>query len=60
MGSKEKNIFVHIREYIEKAPALMSPNFDKDFILYTFSSETSYVTILTQKNHEEMKSQLHL
>ena len=31
----------------------MAPNFNKDFILYTFSSDFSYAAVLTQKNHED-------
>ena len=30
----------------------MSPDFKKYFILYTFSSDISYATILTQKNRQ--------
>jgi hypothetical protein len=30
----------------------MSPNFSKDFTLYTFASDRSYVAVLTQKNDD--------
>ena len=30
----------------------MSPDFSQDFTLYTFSSDRSYVVVLTQKNVE--------
>jgi hypothetical protein len=30
----------------------MSPNFSKDFTLYTFASDRSYVAVLTQKKSE--------
>ena len=30
----------------------MSPNFTKDFILYTFATVNSYAAVLTQKNNE--------
>lgn len=33
-------------------PFLSIPNYDKDFVLYTFSSYTSYVVVLTQKGQE--------
>lgn len=33
-----------------EAPALRSLDFDKDFILYTFASDTSYAIVLTQNN----------
>jgi hypothetical protein len=31
----------------------MIPNFSQDFTLYTFSSDRSYATVLTQKNAEK-------
>lgn len=31
---------------------MRSPNFDNEFILYTFSSDHSIVVVLTQKNEE--------
>jgi hypothetical protein len=30
----------------------MSPDFTKDFTLYTFASDRSYVAVLTQKNND--------
>ena len=50
---KQSNAFVEIRKSIAEAPALMSPNFNKDFILYTFSTEFSYAVVMTQKHHED-------
>ena len=51
-GDLEKQSFSNIKEVISQASALMSPDFTKDFILYTFSTENSYATVLTQKNDE--------
>jgi hypothetical protein len=48
-GPKEKESFIKIREEIAKAPTLMSPYFCKDFILYTFSSDIAFATVLTQE-----------
>lgn len=42
--------FQRIKEAIREAPALVSPNFGKEFLLYTFASNVSYAAILTQKN----------
>ena len=51
--SKErKEAFDKIKEAIAKAPTLQSPNFDNDFILYTFPSDHSIVAVLTQKNED--------
>jgi hypothetical protein len=46
-GSKEKEEFIKIKEDIEQAPALLSPNFDRDFILYTLSFDIGFVVVLT-------------
>jgi hypothetical protein len=35
-----------------EAPSLRIIDFNKEFILYTFTSDTSYASILTQKNEE--------
>ena len=45
----EKNAFSKIKTYIAHAPSLKSPNFEKDFILYTFASDDSLAVVLTQK-----------
>ena len=45
----EKNAFSKIKTSFSHAPSLKSPNFEKDFILYTFSSNDSLATVLTQK-----------
>ena len=50
---EQRNSFVEIRKAIAEALALMSPDFNKDFILYTFSTEFSNVAILTQKHHDD-------
>ena len=42
--------FESIKEAIANAPSLMSSNFLKEFILYTFATNTSYTAVLTQKN----------
>ena len=49
-GDKENDSFIRIRESIAEAPTLVSPDFRKDLILYTFASNISYVAVLTQKN----------
>ena len=39
-----------IKEPIAEAPTLQIPNFDDEFILYTFASDHSIVVLLTWKN----------
>ena len=45
----EKNAFIKIKAFVSHAPSLKSPNFEKDFILYTFVSDDSLAAVLTQK-----------
>ena len=45
----DKNAFSKIKESIAHAPSLKIPNFEKDFILYTFASNDSLAVVLTQK-----------
>ena len=45
----EKNTFSRIKIAVAHAPSLKSPDFEKDFILYTFASDDSLATVLTQK-----------
>lgn len=50
---KEENEgFYIIKESIAVAPNLKIQDFEKEFILYNFPSNTSYVAILTQNNDE--------
>jgi hypothetical protein len=49
-GPLENQAFNSIKKAIIDAPSLMSPDFSQDFTLYTFSSDRSYVVVLTQKN----------
>lgn len=51
-SDEAKRSFQQIKEAIVEAPALASPNFDKEFLLYTFAFDVSYATILTQKNDD--------
>ena len=45
----EKNAFSKIKTSISHAPSLKILNFEKDFILYTFPSDDSLASVLTQK-----------
>ena len=42
-----KYSFIKIKEAIVEPPTLRSPDFEKYFILYTFSSDHSITSILT-------------
>ena len=43
-----KRAFKDIKIAIANAQMLVSPNFEKDFIIYCYASENSLSTILTQ------------
>jgi hypothetical protein len=43
---------MNIKEAIANAPSLMNPDFMREFILYMFVTDTSYVIVLTQKNQD--------
>ena len=45
----EKVSFNDIKASTAHAPSLRSPNFEKDFIMYTFAFDNSLATMLTQK-----------
>ena len=49
----KKDASINIWKAIMDAPILMSPYFDKDFILYTFAIDFSYDVVLTQKQAED-------
>eukprot|EP00253_Pinus_taeda_P004730 PITA_04730 len=55
-GHKEKEAFDSIKQAIINAPALNTPNFSNHFILYTLASNTSYATVLTQINDQNMEA----
>ena len=45
----EKNAFSKIKTVVAHVPSLKIPDFDKDFILYTFASDDSLAAVLIQK-----------
>ena len=49
-GNNEKDSFKRIIEAIFESPSLLSPDFSKDFILYTFASDITYDVVSTQHN----------
>ena len=53
MDKGEEGGIWEIKEAIVETPTLWSPNFDNEFILYTFASDHSIDVVLTQKNEDE-------
>jgi hypothetical protein len=48
--------FEDIKVALTKAPILASPNFEKDFILFSFSSEHTIVGVLLQKDEQNFEN----
>lgn len=51
-NSKAKKYFEDIITALTKALVLISPNFEKDFQIYSFVSEHTIAGVLLQKNEE--------
>lgn len=50
---EKKKSFLNIKSKIVLAPIPVSPDLDKHFILYSFTSKETIIAILTQKNKKE-------
>jgi hypothetical protein len=48
----ERGISSNIKTAISQAPVLRSPDFSKDFFLYTFAFDQSLAAVLTQKDDD--------
>jgi hypothetical protein len=58
---EQNKAFSDIKTAISQAPMLRSPDFNKYFFLYTFSSDQSLAAVLTQKddnNNEALVSSM--
>jgi len=49
---KEKEAFAKIKEVIVVTPALFNLDFNRELMLYTFSSNWLLATVLTQKDEQ--------
>jgi hypothetical protein len=47
-----KQSFTSIKQELSEAPVLVSPNFDKDFLIFSFASEHTIAGVLLQKNEQ--------
>ena len=45
-----RQAFEGIKSALTQAPVLMSPQFDKDFIIFSFASEHTIAAVLLQKD----------
>jgi hypothetical protein len=44
--------FAHINKFIAEAPVLASPNYLKEFLIFSFAFEHTIAAVLLQKNEE--------
>lgn len=51
-----KKTFEDIKKSIAKAPTLVSPDFNKDFIMYCYASEHTLSAVLVQENDEGLEA----
>ena len=49
---KSKNSFATIKLALTKAPVLISPNFEKEFLTSSYASEETIAVVLLQKNDD--------
>ena len=49
---EEKQSFESIKQVLTKTPVLISPDFQKDFIIFSFASEHTIATVFLQKNDQ--------
>ena len=50
--TEAKASFTHIRKFIAEAPVLASPDYLKEFLIFSFASEHTIAAVLLQKNEE--------
>jgi hypothetical protein len=47
-----KASFAHIKKFIVETPVLASPDYLKEFLIFSFASEHTITAVLLQKNEE--------
>jgi hypothetical protein len=50
--TEAKASFEHIKKVISEAPVLTSPDYLKDFLIFSFASEHTIAAVLLQKDDE--------
>jgi hypothetical protein len=53
-----RNSFEYIKVVLTKSPILASPDFSKDFILFSFTSEHTIVGVLLQKDEKNFEKSI--
>ena len=50
--NEDKASFQHIKKVISEAPVLASPDYTKEFLIFSFASEHTITVVLLQENEE--------
>ena len=50
-----KQSFSDIKKYLTKSPVLISPDFSKGFLAFSFASEHTIAGVLLQRNEQKME-----
>ena len=53
--AEAKKYFKEIKRAISEAPLLVSPDFTKDFLIFSYASKHTIAAVLLQKNNENME-----
>jgi poly(3-hydroxyalkanoate) synthetase len=52
LDTESRESFEQVKRALTEAPVLISPNFTKDFYLFSFTFEHTIVAVLLQNNNE--------
>jgi hypothetical protein len=58
-SSEARYSFDQIKKSLGEAPVLISPDYSKEFLIFSFSSDNTIVAVLLQRNEEKKNNQLH-
>ena len=58
--AEAKKSFKEIKQAISEAPMLVSPDFTKDFLIFSYALEHTIAAVLLQKNNENMEKPIAL
>ena len=53
--AEARNVFEKINKDLIEAPVLVSPNFSKDFMTFSFASQDTIAVVLLQKNDDGLE-----
>jgi len=54
-----RKVFNIIKDLITRSPVLISPDYSKDFQIFSFASEDTIAEVFLQKNDEQKENPLH-